>query len=63
MTSLAPVNALGNKLVWSKVKDGFGGNVKVIITGWSALAGSLEAFYETCGIPVVADGIVDVVEC
>jgi long-chain acyl-CoA synthetase len=52
VASLAPVNALGDKLVWSKVKDGFGGNVRVIIAGGSALAGSLEKFYETCGIPI-----------
>jgi long-chain acyl-CoA synthetase len=52
VASLAPVNALGDKLVWSKVKDGFGGNVKVIIAGGSALAGSLETFYETCGITI-----------
>ena len=52
VASLAPVNALGDKLVWSKVKEGFGGNVKVIIAGGSALAGSLETFYETCGIPI-----------
>lgn len=51
-TLLAPINAVGNKLVWSKVKDGFGGNLKVIISGGSALAGSLEDFYETCGMTV-----------
>jgi len=49
---LAPINAVGNKLVWRKVKDGFGGNLKVIISGGSALAGSLEDFYETCGMTV-----------
>jgi len=52
LTTLAPVNALGDKLVWSKVKDGFGGKIKVIISGGSALAGSLESFYETCGLKI-----------
>lgn len=49
---LAPINAVGNKLVWSKVKDGFGGSLKVIISGGSALAGSLEEFYETVGMKI-----------
>jgi len=38
--------------VWSKVKDGFGGDLKLIISGGSALAGSLETFYETCGMNI-----------
>lgn len=49
---LAPANAVGQKLVWSKVKDGFGGKLKVIISGGSALAGSLETFYENVGLTV-----------
>ena len=49
---LAPLNAVGQKLVWSKVKDGFGGQLKVIISGGSALAGSLEEFYETVGMNI-----------
>lgn len=50
---LAPLNAVGDKIVWSKVKDGFGGQLKVMIAGGSALAGSLESFYETAGLPVL----------
>jgi long-chain acyl-CoA synthetase len=53
LTALSPLNAVGNKLVWSKVQDGFGGRVKTIISGGSALAGSLETFYETAGLNVV----------
>ena len=49
---LKPVNAIGDKLVWSKVKDGFGGRLRVIISGGSALAGSLEEFYETVGMNI-----------
>jgi long-chain acyl-CoA synthetase len=52
MTALAPLHAVGNKLVWSKVRDGFGGNLKTVIAGGSALAGSLETFYETAGVTV-----------
>lgn len=51
--SLAPINAIGNKLVWGKVQDGFGGRQKKIISGGSALAGGLETFYENCGIDIL----------
>jgi long-chain acyl-CoA synthetase len=52
VTALAPINAVGDKLVWSKVQAGFGGNLKTIISGGSALAGSLETFYETAGFRI-----------
>jgi long-chain acyl-CoA synthetase len=42
--ALSPLNFVGDKLVWSKVKAGFGGRQRVIISGGSALAGSLETF-------------------
>lgn len=53
VAALSPLNAIGDKLVWSKVKAGFGGQQKMIVSGGSALAGSLESFYEICGIPIV----------
>lgn len=53
LTVLSPLNAVGSKLVWSKVKDGFGGNLKTIISGGSALSGALEEFYETAGLTVL----------
>lgn len=52
VTLLSPVNAVGDKLVWSKVKEGFGGRQKCIISGGSALAGSLESFYNLCGVNI-----------
>mmetsp|Transcript_25279 Transcript_25279/g.45513 ORF Transcript_25279/g.45513 Transcript_25279/m.45513 type:complete len:797 (-) Transcript_25279:203-2593(-) len=51
--ALAPLNFVGNKLVWSKVQAGFGGRQRNIISGGSALAGSLETFYENCGIQIL----------
>jgi len=51
--ALAPLNFVGNKLVWSKVQAGFGGRQRNIISGGSALAGSLENFYENCGIDIL----------
>ena len=53
VASLTPANAVGDKLVWSKVKEGFGGRLKAIIAGGSALAGSLEHFYEAAGITIL----------
>jgi long-chain acyl-CoA synthetase len=52
LMALTPIHVVGNKLVWSKVQDGFGGRLKVIISGGSALAGGLETFYETAGMTV-----------
>lgn len=49
---LSPLNAVGNKLVWSKVQAGFGGRQKYIISGGSALAGALEDFYNLCGVDI-----------
>lgn len=51
--ALAPLNFVGDKLVWSKVQAGFGGRQRNIISGGSALAGSLETFYENCGIDIL----------
>lgn len=53
LAGLAPLNAVGDKLVWSKVKDGFGGKNRVIVSGGSALAGGLETFYENAGFTVI----------
>jgi long-chain acyl-CoA synthetase len=50
---LAPLNYVGDKLVWSKVKAGFGGNLKTIISGGSALPGNLETFYEAAGFQIL----------
>lgn len=52
IAGLSPINAVGNKLLWKKVREGFGGRVKAIICGGSALSGSLETFFETCGINI-----------
>ena len=60
LKSLAPVNALGKKLVWSKVLDGFGGRLKAVLCGGSALSGSLETFYEAAGLKIcVAFGLTE----
>ena len=53
VAALTPLSLVGNKLVWSKVKLGFGGRQKCIISGGSALSQSLETFYDLAGIPIV----------
>jgi long-chain acyl-CoA synthetase len=53
LTMVRPIHAVGNKLVWSKVRDGFGGRLKVIISGGSALSGALESFYEAAGLTIL----------
>ncbi|OEU20291.1 putative long-chain-fatty-acid--CoA ligase [Fragilariopsis cylindrus CCMP1102] len=51
--SLLPLNLIGDKLVWSKIQNGFGGNLKCIISGGSALPGNLESFYENAGLNLI----------
>jgi long-chain acyl-CoA synthetase len=50
---LAPLNVVGDKIGLSKVKAGFGWNLKTIISGGSALGGSSENFYQTAGFHVI----------
>ena len=51
--ALSPICGVGDALVWSKVKAGFGGRQKTVICGGSALSSSLETFYDLAGIPIV----------
>jgi long-chain acyl-CoA synthetase len=53
VTALASLNVVGDKLIWSKVKAGFGWKLKTIISGGNALAGSLENFYEPAELHVI----------
>jgi long-chain acyl-CoA synthetase len=50
---LKPAALAGDKLVWSKVRAGFGGRLKCIIAGGSATATALESFYDLAGIQVI----------
>jgi long-chain acyl-CoA synthetase len=49
---LWPLARLGDKLIWHKVRQALGGRQKLIVSGGSALAGFLEAFYRVAGIMV-----------
>eukprot|EP00934_Nitzschia_sp_Nitz4_P006360 Nitzschia sp. Nitz4//scaffold53_size117307//109906//112242//NITZ4_003785-RA/size117307-processed-gene-0.142-mRNA-1//1//CDS//3329554250//6350//frame0 len=60
IASLAPLNKIGDILVWKKVQQGFGGKLKSMIVGGSAMAGALEQFYAAAGFQVlVAYGLTE----
>lgn len=50
MFATLPLKAVANKLVWSKIREGVGGRVKVVISGGSSLPSFLEDFFEMAGI-------------
>mmetsp|Transcript_9288 Transcript_9288/g.12281 ORF Transcript_9288/g.12281 Transcript_9288/m.12281 type:complete len:739 (+) Transcript_9288:149-2365(+) len=53
MAALFPVQFVADKLVWSKIRDGLGGNIKCIVSGGSSLPSALEDFFEMVGERVV----------
>jgi long-chain acyl-CoA synthetase len=50
---LAPIHALGDKIVYQKVRDAVGGNPKSLISGGGSLAKHLDDFYEIVNIPIL----------
>ncbi len=46
---LGPLGKAGDALVWSKVRAGLGGRVKVLVSGGSKLPNYLDDFYEMVG--------------
>ncbi|NJK36572.1 MAG: long-chain fatty acid--CoA ligase, partial [Oscillatoriales cyanobacterium SM2_3_0] len=50
---LAPIHALGDRLVYRKVRDAVGGRLKLAISGGGSLATHLENFYEIVGIELL----------
>ncbi|MDJ0687232.1 MAG: long-chain fatty acid--CoA ligase [Xenococcaceae cyanobacterium MO_188.B32] len=50
---LAPLHSLGSKIVYQKVRDAVGGNVKLFVSGGGSLAKHLDNFYEIVDIPVL----------
>jgi long-chain acyl-CoA synthetase len=49
---LKPINAIFDKILFSKVRDGFGGNLKFFIGGGALLDIELQRFFFALGIPV-----------
>ena len=50
---LTPLHRLADKLVYSKVRQGVGGNLKTIVSGGGSLARHIDTFYEIVNIPVL----------
>lgn len=50
---LAPIHALGDKLVYGKVRAATGGNVKFLISGGGSLARHIDEFFEIIGISLL----------
>ena len=50
---LTPVHALGDKLIYQKVRQAVGGKLKFAISGGGSLAMHLENFYEIVGIDLL----------
>jgi long-chain acyl-CoA synthetase len=52
-TALAPLHALGDRLVYRQVRAATGGQIKCTVSGGGSLARHLDTFYEIVGIPLV----------
>jgi len=50
---LAPLHKLGDKIVYQKVREAVGGDVKSFISGGGSLAKHLDDFYEIASVPVL----------
>jgi long-chain acyl-CoA synthetase len=50
---VGPLAAAAEKLVWSKVREGLGGRIKVLVSGGSLLPGFLEDFFQMIGNTVI----------
>ena len=50
---LAPLHGLGDKLVYSKIREGLGGNFETLMSGGGSLAKHLDDFYEIINVPVL----------
>jgi len=51
--ALAPLHALADRLVYRKVREATGGNIKQVISGGGSLARHLENFFEIVGIEIL----------
>ncbi|MGF1480929.1 MAG: AMP-dependent synthetase/ligase [Cyanophyceae cyanobacterium] len=51
--TLQPLHALADRLVYQKVREATGGNVRVMISGGGSLARHLDDFYEIIGVTIL----------
>ena len=50
---LGPLQKLGDKLVWAKVRAGLGGRIKCLVSGGSKLPVALDDFFEMAGVNII----------
>ncbi|MDJ0504116.1 MAG: AMP-dependent synthetase/ligase [Aphanizomenon sp.] len=50
---LLPFHAIGQKLVYTKVREATGGNIKHVISGGGALPGYIDNFFEIVGVEIL----------
>jgi long-chain acyl-CoA synthetase len=50
---LKPLHSLGDKLIYQKVREGVGGNVKTWISGGGSLAKHIDNFFQIVNIPLI----------
>ncbi len=50
---LSPLHALGDKLVYQKIRQGVGGEIQTLVSGGGSLAMHLDNFYEIVNIPLL----------
>jgi long-chain acyl-CoA synthetase len=50
---LQPLHALGDRLVYQKIRAGIGGHLKMFFSGGGSLSKHLDNFYEIVGIPLL----------
>jgi long-chain acyl-CoA synthetase len=51
--ALAPVHQLADRLVYQKIRDGVGGQLKFVVSGGGSIADHLEDFFEIVGIEIL----------
>lgn len=51
--ALKPLHALADRIVYQKVRDNLGGNIKTFFSGGGSLAMHVDTFFEIVGIPVL----------
>jgi long-chain acyl-CoA synthetase len=51
--ALTPLHRLGDRLVYQKIRDGVGGQLKFVVSGGGSIADHLEDFFEIVGIEIL----------
>jgi long-chain acyl-CoA synthetase len=52
-TLLAPLHSIGDKIIYQKIREAVGGEIKSFISGGGSLAKHIDDFYEITNIPIL----------